>query len=130
MNTEENKSAVFGYHLMVDLYGCDNEKINSLDFCYQFLDELPSKIQMDKQSPPFLFRSPENYPGKAGLSGWVPLIQSGMSIHTLIDTGFVSVDVYSCLCFDKDFVTSMILDYFPSTSHEVNYLKRGIHYFD
>lgn len=113
---------------MVDIYNCEEAKIDSLDYCYKFLDEIPEKIHMDKQSPPFIFRSPEMYAGKAGLSGWVPIIQSGISIHTLTDTGFVSIDIYSCGRFDKELIVSEVLKYFPSEKYEVNFIERGIEY--
>lgn len=129
MLNQTSEKKAFGYHLMIDLYDCDPQKINSLDYCYKFLDELPAKIGMDKQSPPYIFRSPESYPGKAGLSGWVPLIQSGMSIHTLTETNFVSIDIYSCLAFDPNFVTAQVMEYFNSSKLEKKYVLRGEDYF-
>lgn len=119
----------FGYHLMLDLYGCDAKNIDSLDYCYKFLDELPGKINMDKQSPPYIFRSPEKYSGKAGLSGWVPIIQSGISIHTLTDTGFISIDVYSCRKFEKEKVIEEVSKYFAHKKAEVQYVERGKDYY-
>lgn len=123
------KQKVFGYHLMLDLYGCNVQKVNNLDFCYKFLDELPKKIGMDKQSPPFIFRSPETYPGKSGLSGWVPIIQSGISIHTLKDNGFVSIDVYSCGNFDQKRVIKVVRDYFHPKKYETEFVTRGKEYY-
>ena len=39
---------------------------------------------MEKQAPPSIFRSDATrFPDKAGLSGWVPLIESSIVIHTL-----------------------------------------------
>ncbi|HLD21978.1 MAG TPA: S-adenosylmethionine decarboxylase [Patescibacteria group bacterium] len=129
MKSIKSKKEPFGYHLMVDLYGCNKSQINSLDFCYNFLDTLPTRIGMDKQSPPYIFRSPENYPGKAGLSGWVPIIQSGISIHTLTETQFVSIDVYSCVCFDQDKVIKEIVQYFNPEKIEKNFVQRGKNYY-
>jgi len=126
----KRKNKYFGYHLMIDLYGCNVDQINNLDYCYDFLDKLPAKIGMDKQSPPFIFRSPEYYPGKAGLSGWVPIIQSGISIHTLKDTGFVSIDVYSCSNYNKNNVIKEIKKYFKPEEVEANYVFRGKKYFN
>jgi S-adenosylmethionine/arginine decarboxylase-like enzyme len=79
------------------LYGVSKEICDDLSFCYQILDDLADFLDMHKQSPPFIFRSPDKeFPEKAGLSGWVPLIESGISIHTLIVKEFVSIDTADC----------------------------------
>jgi len=119
----------FGYHLMLDLYGCNPEFTGNLEKCYKFLDELPTKIGMHKQSPPFIFYTDnEKYPDKAGLSGWVPVVESGISIHTLTPTNFISIDVYSCKKFDPKIIEKTIRDFFQPQEMEINYVLRGKRY--
>lgn len=120
----------FGYHLMLDLYRCDPNKVGDLNSCYRYLDELPRRIGMDKQSPPFIFfTDAEKYPDKAGLSGWVPVVESGISIHTLSETNFISIDVYSCLEFDLEEVTRYTVDYFKPEKVEDQFVYRGKEYY-
>jgi S-adenosylmethionine/arginine decarboxylase-like enzyme len=87
----------FGYHLMLDLYRCDKRKADSIDECYRFLDSIPEIIKTDKQCPPYVvYTDPKRYPDKAGISGWVAVVESGISIHTITPVGFISIDIYTC----------------------------------
>jgi len=45
------KKSYFGPHLMLDLSECDQERINDLDFIFNFLNTLPDKIGMVKNHP-------------------------------------------------------------------------------
>ncbi len=118
----------FGRSLHVDLYGVRRELCDDLGFCYQLLDELVKHLGMHKQSPPFLFRSPDTYPDKAGLSGWVPLIESGISIHTLTVKDFVTIDIYTCGSLDCGSAVQFLRDRLHPTSCEQQYLVRGLRY--
>ncbi len=119
----------FGYLVTLDLYGCKEGACDDLNLCYNFLDELVDKLGMTKQSPPFIFKSDEHkYPDKAGLSGWVPLIESGIQIHTLTPKNFISVDVYSCKKFSTENIKDFAQNYFGCKEVEMNHIDRGIKY--
>ncbi len=123
------KSEPFGYLMTLDLYGCKPGACDDLNLCYKFLDDLVAKLKMTKQSPPFIFKSDENkYPEKAGLSGWVPLIESGIQIHTLTPKHFISIDVYSCGKFSTDHIKEFVQDYFNCKEVEMNQIDRGLKY--
>ncbi len=118
----------FGYLLTLDLYGCKDGVSDDLARCYEFLETLVKELGMHMQAPPFIFRSPTDYPDKAGLSGWVPLIESGIQIHTLTPKNFVSVDVYCCHHFDSKKVISVAHDFFDPKAVEMNQVARGLKY--
>jgi S-adenosylmethionine decarboxylase len=121
----------FGHLMTLDLYGCKEGACDDLSLCYNFLEDLVTKLKMAKQSPPFIFRSDATlYPEKAGLSGWVPIIESGIQIHTLVPKNFISVDVYSCKKFSTDNIKEFVQDYFKCKEVEMNYIERGIKYND
>lgn len=87
----------FGYHLMLDMYECNLDQMTDFDVCYRYLEKIPDVIGTNKQSEPFLVKTDgERFPDKAGFSGWVPLVDSGVSIHTLDPMRFISIDVYTC----------------------------------
>lgn len=103
---------------------------DDLDLCYQFLDEIVEYLGMEKQAPPNIFRSDGvRFPDKAGLSGWAPLIESSIVIHTLTPTNFISIDIYCCKEFDiqkaKDFVRRFFL---PQRMDE-QFILRGLDYY-
>lgn len=77
----------FGYHLMLDCYECNGEILDDIGRCYDYLEKLVDIVGVTKQSQPYVFRTPEGFEGKEGLSGWVPLVESGISVHTLTGTG-------------------------------------------
>lgn len=120
----------FGYLLTLDLYGCLPGVCDDLDACYNFLEALVAALAMSKQAPPFIFRSPTEYPDKAGLSGWVPLIESGIQIHTLTPKNFISVDIYCCREFDKDRVVSVARKFFSPREIEMTQIARGLKYHE
>ncbi|MEI8339564.1 MAG: S-adenosylmethionine decarboxylase [bacterium] len=123
------KTEPFGYLMTLDLYGCKEGLCDDLGFCYAFLEDLVVKLNMSKQSPPFIFKSDEvKYPDKAGLSGWIPLIESGIQIHTLTPKNFVSIDIYSCGKFSAEHIKEFVQDYFECQEVESNYVERGLKY--
>lgn len=123
------KPTPFGYLMTLDLYGCREGACDDLHLCYQFLEELVCQLKMSKQSPPYIFKSDEQkYPDKAGLSGWVPLIESGIQIHTLTPKNFISIDVYSCGKFSTDHIKEFVQNYFGCREVEMNYVERGVKY--
>lgn len=121
---------VFGYQLLLDLYDCKSGVCDDLDFGYRFLDNIVEEIGMEKQAPPNIFRSDEvKYPYKAGLSGWVPLIESSVVIHTLTVKNFITIDIYSCKYFEPKKAVAFCKKYFSPKKIERHFIERGHHYF-
>jgi len=126
-----SQKKAFGYELLLDLYEVKEGVCDNLDLCYDFLDKLAIYIKVNKQSPPSIFRTDgELYPDKAGLSGWVPLVESSIVIHTLSPKRFITVDVYSCRRFDIDKVKEFVNRYFEPEKVEAQFLERGLKYFE
>ncbi len=127
---DTNKSQVFGYQLLLDLYGCKEGVCDDLGLCYQFLDEIVEKLGMEKQAPPNIFRSDEvRFPDKAGLSGWVPLIESSTVIHTLSPKNFISIDIYCCKNFDLQKAKEVCRQFFTPEKIDEQYIERGFDYY-
>lgn len=124
----------FGYELLLDLYDCDPKTVNDLRICYNFLENAIGVLGVHKQSPPFIFQSPEEgFEDKAGLSGWIPLIESGIQLHTLTVKNFISIDYYTCSTIDDDIKTKLI-EFAKNTFHpkhiESQFLLRGKKYYE
>jgi S-adenosylmethionine/arginine decarboxylase-like enzyme len=118
----------FGQSLHIDLYGIDEALCDDLTFNYNLLEDLASFLDMHKQSPPFIFRSPDEYPEKAGLSGWVPLIESGISIHTLTPQNFITIDLYTCGELNIPRTLQFLEERLRPSHYEYQYLLRGLVY--
>jgi len=127
---EGQKSSAFGFQLLLDLYNCREGVCDDLGHCYRFLDEIVDDLGMAKQSPPSIFRSPDDqFPDKAGLSGWAPLIESSVVIHTLTVTNFISIDVYCCKAFDLDLAKDICRKFFAPQRMDEQYIERGRDYY-
>jgi S-adenosylmethionine decarboxylase len=125
------KGSVFGYELLLDCYDCKDEVCGNLDHCYSYLNNMVDFIGMKKQSPPSIFRTDrKSFPDKAGLSGWVPLADSSIVIHTLSKKRYISIDIYSCKAYDQEKAVEFTKKYFAPKRIERQFILRGIHYFE
>ena len=124
------KNEVFGYQLLLDLYGCKEGVCDDLGLCYQFLDDIVSDLGMEKQSPPSIFRSDATrFPDKAGLSGWAPLIESSIVIHTLTPKNYISIDVYCCKSFSVQKAKELCRKFFAPKKIDEQFIQRGVDYY-
>jgi S-adenosylmethionine/arginine decarboxylase-like enzyme len=115
---------------MLDFYNCKEESVDDIRLCYDFLDRLVGFIGMKKQSPPYIFRTDaKEYPSKAGLSGWIPLVESGIQLHTLVAKNFVSIDIYSCGFFDPEKAEEFAIRFFEPEKIDRTFLLRGKEYY-
>lgn len=120
---------VFGYQIVLDCYGCDKKALDSVETCYYYLDKLVDLLGTHRQSPPFVvYTDPIKYPDKAGISGWIPIVESGFSIHTITPAGFASIDIYSCKKYNKEMVKDFTRKIFKPKKIEEQFFLRGVHY--
>ncbi len=112
--------------MILDCFGCSHEICCNLDKGYEFLDQICVFLKMTKQTQPYVFKTCDTtFPGKPGYSGWVPIIESGIQIHTSANNHFVSVDVYSCKTFDQQKVESFVRDWFQPEILDCQLFHRG-----
>jgi S-adenosylmethionine decarboxylase len=120
----------FGYSYYLDMYGCKPSTADDMELTYRFLERLVDRIGMTRMSQPVVIHAPtengkELYPEKAGVSGWVPLIESGIQIHSIEPTHFITLDVYSCKEFDPKVILEYAKECFGFTEHEEHFFVRG-----
>ena len=118
---------MFGPHLTLDLYGCDKDKLNDYDFVYRILNEMPEMLGMHKFSSPQLTKIPiqANSFDKGGLTGFVILVESHLSIHTFPGDGFASFDIFSCKYFSEDEAIQYLVERLEVKRVEKNRIERG-----
>jgi len=116
---------MFGPHLTIDLEDCNLEKLNDLDYVFNFLNELPIEIGMTKITQPHVFRYSGLVPEDEGITGIVIIAESHISIHTFPKKNYAFLDVFSCKPFDYEFTAKRIIEYFESKNHSINVVKRG-----
>lgn len=123
----------FGYSYLLDMYKCRKGAADDMELTYRFLERLVDEIKMTRMSAPVVIHGPtdngkELYPEKAGVSGWVPLIESGIQIHSLEPSRFITLDVYSCNKFDKEIVLQFSKKYFEFEEYQEHYVVRGTNF--
>jgi len=118
---------MFGPHLTLDLYGCNEKKLVDKEFIQTILDELPDFIGMHKISQPNVVVHPGNPDSfdKGGISAFILIAESHISIHTFRGYGFVSVDMFSCKKFDVKKAVKYLVEKFEAKKVEKNLLMRG-----
>ena len=89
-------------HLIIDGYGRNAELLQSEEFIYRLLDEYPAEIGMTRISEPQVIRYTGGDPEEWGISGFVFIAESHISIHTFVERCYVNIDVFSCKDFDAD----------------------------
>jgi S-adenosylmethionine decarboxylase len=115
----------FGPHLVMDARGCVSRRLDDISGLYRLLDSFPAKIGMTKIMPPYVFKYSGLKPEDWGLSGFVLIAESHISIHTFPDKNYVSVDIFSCKAFDTDFAGDYLKRTFGMGKVEMNILDRG-----
>ena len=118
---------MFGPHLTLDLYYCNKEKLLDLDFIYKILDDLPDLIGMHKITAPQLMvqHSNPNTFDKGGISGFVLIAESHISIHTFVAQGYASIDIFSCKNFDVDKAIAYLTEKLGAKKVEKHLISRG-----
>lgn len=123
-------SKAFGYELVLDLYNCRTGACDDVRLCYKFLNDIVAFLGMHKQAPAdVIVTNAKKYPDKAGLSGWVPLVESSVVIHTLSVKDYISVDVYCCKPFSTKGVKAFVKKYYGPKKMELQYVVRGKNYY-
>jgi S-adenosylmethionine decarboxylase len=115
----------FGPHLVFDGNGCPRSRLEDLDGLYRLLDQLPDHIGMTKIMPPYVFRHGAPGDPEFGVSGFVLIAESHISVHTFPERRFVNVDVFSCAPFNVEDAVKALKQAFVPRHVEWKLLDRG-----
>jgi S-adenosylmethionine decarboxylase len=120
----------FGVHLTLDGYGGSLQLLEDREHVHKCLSELPERLGMHKIIEPSVMElgqlSPKD-PG--GVSGFVMIAESHISIHTFPLRGFISADVYTCQnSLEVERICQYFAEAFGLQDLEINVVKRGTRY--
>ena len=117
-------------HLVLDGYGADPKRLQDEALVHELLDRYPDAIGMTKISQPFVYRyDTGSVPADWGVSGFVLIAESHISVHTFPDRGFLNVDIFSCKTFDSDAAVRELEQRFGIESVKTAVLDRGLEEF-
>tara|TARA_Y100000310_G_C20579390_1_gene762181 strand:+ start:466 stop:885 length:420 start_codon:yes stop_codon:yes gene_type:complete len=118
----------FGIHVTLDISECDKRKLTSQSVVYDILNKMPDKIGMTKMTLPYAVKWLDKFSTSTtpGITGFVMLAESHISIHTFPDYNYVFIDIFSCRGFDVDIAINMFLSEFEAKKYTKNIIKRGL----
>ena len=115
-------------HLIVDGYYCNQQALSDSKGLMNFLGTFPEIISMNAISEPQV----QEYHGSKsedwGLSGFVLIAESHISVHTFPEKNFVNVDIFSCKTFDVYSSVEVIKKQFRTGRIQHQVLSRGLEY--
>ena len=114
-----------GNHLVLDCYGCDRSKINNKKIISDMLKELPELISMKKISKPHVMEYKAEQEPESGITGFVLLAESHISIHTYPKKGYFAFDIFSCKEFDTEKAINYVNAKFSAKRIKKEIIKRG-----
>ncbi len=115
----------FGPHLTLDLSDCNQRKLSDLEFIFKLLNELPDKIGMTKITQPYVFQYSGLVPEDKGITGFVIIAESHISIHTFQEKDYVFIDIFSCKHFDYEYAKHYLIKAFESKNPKCQVVMRG-----
>ena len=113
-------------HLLIDGHGCDPAQLADAEHVRRFLDTFPDAISMTKITEPSvtIYRGPT--PEDWGVSGFVIIAESHISVHTFPDRAYLNIDVFSCKEFDADVALAQVREVFTMGRVKSWVLDRGL----
>jgi len=113
-------------HLIIDGYGGDLHRLADLELVRALLDRVPLEIGMVKIAPPHVCRYEGSKPSDWGISGFVLIAESHLSVHTFPERGLLWADIFSCKSFDADRLVEAVREGFSLREARVTLLGRGL----
>lgn len=115
-------------HLVVDGYAEEIDKLTDENLLFTFLDEYPKAINMTKMIVPQVY----TYHGKTredwGLSGFVLIAESHISVHTFPERLYINIDIFSCKEFDSESSIDDVKTFFGLREVRISVMDRGVDY--
>ncbi len=112
-------------HLMLELYNIDRAILSNEPLVRRVLDEYPERVGMEKVSPVHLYDIETSNPLDAGMSGFVVIAQSHVSLHAWPEYGEVDIDICSCKEFSQEDAIAFAKEMFKTDDVEAHFVVRA-----
>jgi S-adenosylmethionine decarboxylase len=117
-------------HLIIDGYGGNVSKMWDMELVRKFLTDYPDNLGMTRITEPNVveYNGPKN--DDAGVSGFVIIAESHISIHTFPRRNYVNIDIFSCKSFDCEKALSDAKHLFDLEDVKTWVIDRGLEWLD
>ena len=117
-------------HLIIDGFGGDASMMWDTARLREFLDEYPANLGMTKITEPEVLEYHGPNPADGGISGFVIIAESHISVHTFPHRDYVNIDVFSCKSFDHEQALADARSLFNLRQVKTWLLDRGLEWLD
>lgn len=117
-------------HLIIDGFGGDAAMMWDTDRLRRFLDEYPANLGMTRVTEPEVLEYHGANPSDSGISGFVIIAESHISVHTFPDRDYVNIDLFSCKSFDHERALADARSLFNLQQVKSWLLDRGLEWTD
>ncbi|MFD0047727.1 adenosylmethionine decarboxylase [Actinomycetes bacterium NPDC127524] len=109
-----------GRHVISELWGCDFEKLNDMNYIEQVFVDAALKSGAEVREVAFHKFAPQ------GVSGVVIISESHLTIHSFPEHGYASIDVYTCGDLNPHIAADYIAEALNAQTRENIELPRGM----
>ena len=113
-------------HVIIDGYGGDPDQLADENVVRAILDRYPGEMGMTKIAPPFVVRYKGSKPEDWGVSGYVMIAESHISMHTFPERRLIWADIFSCKDFDAAVILEDFKQRFGLREMQVSILQRNL----
>ena len=117
-------------HLVIDGYRGDRGMMWDAELIRKFLYDFPDAMGMTRITEPSVLEYHAPKAEDSGVSGFVIIAESHISVHTFPRRDHVNVDIFSCRPFDSDMALSRVKELFALEEVETWQLERGLEWLD
>lgn len=117
-------------HLLIDGYGADPERLWDQNFLRDFLDEYPVRLGMTKITKPKVMHYNAPVEADSGITGFVVIAESHISVHTFPHRRYVNIDIFSCKSFDNGKALEEVQQIFGLQRVKSWLVDRGLEHYD
>ena len=117
-------------HLLIDGSFGDIDKMYNQEALTSFLKEYPSTLGMNIIHGPVVLPYSAPDPIDSGISGFVVIAESHISVHTFPERDYINIDIFSCRSFDSDKAIRDIKTFFSLKNIKSWIVERGLEYLD
>ncbi|MBL7054328.1 adenosylmethionine decarboxylase [Candidatus Woesearchaeota archaeon] len=116
----------FGKHVTIDASGCNQKRLTNHALIYDLLNQLPGRIGMTKMTLPYVVKWMDKGAKVPGISGFVMIAESHISVHTFPEKDYVFIDVFSCMNFNVKQAIKLLVDFFGAKKNTTKIVARGM----
>ncbi len=114
-----------GKHFIIDAYGIKKERLENQKAIKKLLGSLPKRFKMRPLRRPVVAKVVSSKYHDWGISGFVMLYESHISLHTWPGEGYLAMDIYSCKDFNDKEAVKYLKKYWGYKKCKTKTLIRG-----